>query len=103
MYLCVKGLYIIEFKLVLESTVGTRYNTLLYYADFDIRWLLHGSMTGTYYFMARATITEGATFEASQENWDTFTDFVCLTGICFYYFKTYQVFARCVNEKVVGY
>ena len=48
------------------------------------------------------TITESAIFEALQENWDTFTDYVCLRGISVYYFKVSQVFACCVKEKVVG-
>ena len=59
-------------------------------------------MTGTSFIIAQATITESTIFEVSQENWDTFIDYVCLGCISVYYFKVSQVFMRCVNEKVVG-
>ena len=54
-----------------------------------------------YFIIAWVTITESTIFEASQENWDTFMDNVCLRDISVYYLKVSQVFARCVNEKVV--
>ena len=75
---------------------------LLYSADFDIKQLRLGSTTDTYSIIAQVAITESTIFEASQENWDTFTCYVCLRGISVYYFKVSQGFARCVNEKVVG-
>ena len=56
-------------------------------------------MTGTYSIIARATITESAIFEASQENWDSFTFYLCLRGMSVYYFKVSQDFACCVNEN----
>ena len=59
-------------------------------------------MTGAYSIIGWTTITESAIFEASQENWDIFINYVCLRGIKVYFFKVSHVFACCVNEKVVG-
>ena len=75
---------------------------LLYNPDFNIMRSGLGSMTSTYFIIARATITEKAIFETSQENWDTFTYYVCLGDISVYYFKVSQIFAHCIDEKVVG-
>ena len=85
-----------------DSTVRPHYNALLYNANFDITWLGLGSTTSTYSIIAWMTITESAIFEASQENWDSFIDYVCLRGISVNYFEVSHVFVCCVNEKVVG-
>ena len=57
----------------------TRYKVLLYSADFDINavrtWLHDGCLL--YYRLGDYSITESAIFGASQENWDTFTWYVC--------------------------
>ena len=74
----------------------------LYSVDFDIMRSGLGSTTGAYSIIARATITESAIIEASQENWDTFIDFVFLRGISVYYFEVSQVFACCVLKKQFG-
>ena len=68
---------------------------------FDITQSGLGPMMGAYSTITRATITESTIFEASQENRDTFTYYVCLRGISVYYFKVSQVLAFCVNEKVI--
>ena len=64
-------------------------------------WLHDGRLLHYRLGALKHTIIESAISEASQENWDTFTNYVCLRGISVYGFKVSEVFARCVNEKVV--